>query len=217
MTYLQIWELYALPLARGMALTIELSVVGVMAALPFGLFLAALRISTVTLARRGATALVDVVRGTPELLQLFLIYFGLVQIGIRFNSFVAVAVWLAIVGSSYSSEIFRAGIESVDAGQVEAARALGLGRVAAYRHVILPQAVLSVLPPLGNFLISTIKLTALSFTIGLSEVMGEAAKGASATYHSLPLYLLAAAYYFFVCWPLSLGVRRLEGVTKRFR
>jgi His/Glu/Gln/Arg/opine family amino acid ABC transporter permease subunit len=217
MSFLEIWQHWTIPLARGAVITIQLASIGLVASLIMGLPIAAFRLAPFAPARFAARAYVDVVRGTPELLLLFLIFFGLAEVGIRLSAFVSTGIWLALVGSASVAEIYRAGIAAVDPGQVEAARALGLRTPSVYRRVVLPQALVIVLPSLVNVLILIVKGTALAFTIGVVELMGQASLGAGATYQTLPLYLEAALFYFVICYPLSLGVRRLERVAARYR
>ncbi len=217
MNYFEIWILYAPHMARGFLVTLQLAVSGIVTSLLVGLVVAILRLWGPRPVRAMAIGFVDVVRATPELLLIFLIYFGLAQYGVLIPAFAAATLWLAIVGGANATEILRAGIEAVDRGQIEAGRALGLGTPAIFGRVVLPQALIYMLPPLTNHGILMIKATALAYTIGLTELMGEASKGSLATYKSMPFYLVASACYLVVCFPLSRVVNRLEAWAARQR
>jgi polar amino acid transport system permease protein len=113
--------------------------------------------------------------------------------------------------------VYRAGLEAVDPGQIDAAYALGLSRFTRLRYVVLPQAVRLMLAPLTNFTIMQIKATALASTIGVADLLGEATKAGLAAYQTMPFYLLAAACYFALCFPTSVVARRLERRTENAR
>jgi len=167
--------------------------------------------------RSISTTYIEVIRGTPELLQIFLIYFGLAQYGIRIPPLPSAVLWLGIFGGAYVTEIFRAGIQSVGEGQFEAGRALGLSRISLMRRVVLPQAILSILPPLANFFILQIKASSMAYLIGVQEIMGEAKIASLGSFRTMEIYLLAAVIYFFLCYPMSKLVARVELFTKKFR
>ncbi len=217
MSYFDVWRAWTVPLLRGAVVTIELACIGLAASLVLGLVIAVFRMSPFAPTRFVARLYVDVMRGTPEPLVLFLVFFGLAEYGIVFPAFVATGIFLTLVASAYVSEIYRSGIRAVDESQIEAAHALGLKAPAIFRWIVLPQALFTVLPPLGNMLIITVKLTSLGFLIGLVELMGQATNGAFATYKTIPLYLEAAVIYFLICYPLGIGVRRLERIAARYR
>ncbi len=157
-------------LARGFLVTLELAFVSEIFILIFGLLIALLRISRVKFFRFVAAVYIDVVRGLPLILQIFIIYFGLSYLGFNFSRFVAGVVALTVCYAAYEAEIFRAGIESIHKGQMEAARSLGMTYLQSMRFVILPQAVRRVIPPLSNEFIMLTKDTALVAFIGLSEI-----------------------------------------------
>jgi His/Glu/Gln/Arg/opine family amino acid ABC transporter permease subunit len=213
MSYLEIWPLYTPHMMRGFSVTLQLAVVGILSSLVVGLVLVVMRLWMPRIVRAFAIGFVDVVRGTPELLLIFLIYFGFSQYGLLIPAFAAATLWLAIVGGANASEIFRAGIEAVDKGQIEAGSALGHKPVSVFVRIIFPQALIFMLPPLANHVILMVKATALAYTIGLTELMGEANKGSLATYRSMPFYLYACACYLTVCIPLSQIAKRLEAWT----
>ena len=148
--------------------------------------------------------------GTPLLLQLFLIYFGLVQIGIDVPAFVAGVLGLGLHFAVYNSELFQASILAVDKGQIEAARTLGLSRMQALRKVVVPQAVRDVLPPVGNNMIALLKDSALVSVIGVSELTLSAQRAIGSTYRPFEFYVLVAAIYYIINLVMEAALRRME-------
>lgn len=148
--------------------------------------------------------------GTPLLLQLFLIYFGLVQIGIDVPAFVAGVVGLGLHFAVYNSELFQTSILAVDKGQVEAARTLGLSRWQALRKVVVPQAVRDVIPPIGNNMIALLKDSALVSVIGVSELTLSAQRAIGSTYRPFEFYVLVAAVYYIINLVMEAVLRHVE-------
>ncbi|MGJ8587396.1 MAG: amino acid ABC transporter permease [Yoonia sp.] len=148
--------------------------------------------------------------GTPLLLQLFLIYFGLVQIGIDLPAFVAGIIGLGLHFAVYNSELIQTAILSVDKGQMEAARTVGLSRGQALRKVVIPQAVRAVIPPIGNNMIALLKDSALVSVIGVSELTLSAQRAIGATYRPFEFYLVAAAFYYVINLGMEWVVRKIE-------
>lgn len=148
--------------------------------------------------------------GTPLLLQLFLIYFGLVQIGIDLPAFVAGIIGLGLHFAVYNSELIQTAILSVDKGQMEAARTVGLSRGQALRKVVIPQAVRDVIPPIGNNMIALLKDSALVSVIGVSELTLSAQRAIGATYRPFEFYLMAAAFYYVINLGMEWVVWRIE-------
>ena len=148
--------------------------------------------------------------GTPLLLQLFLIYFGLVQIGIDLPAFVAGIIGLGLHFAVYNSELIQTAILAVDKGQMEAARTLGLSRPQALRKVVIPQAVRAVIPPIGNNMIALLKDSALVSVIGVSELTLSAQRVIGKTYRPFEFYLLAAAFYYIINLAMEWVQRKIE-------
>lgn len=148
--------------------------------------------------------------GTPLLLQLFLIYFGLIQIGIDLPAFVAGVIGLGLHFAVYNSELIQAAILAVDKGQTEAARTIGLSRWQALRHVVIPQAVRAVIPPIGNNMIALLKDSALVSVIGVTELTLSAQQGISRTFRPFEFYLAAAVLYYVVNLGMEAVQRRIE-------
>ncbi len=148
--------------------------------------------------------------GTPLLLQLFLIYFGLVQIGIDLPAFVAGIIGLGLHFAVYNSELIQTAILAVDKGQMEAARTLGLSRGQALRKVVIPQAVRDVIPPISNNMIALLKDSALVSVIGVSELTLSAQRVIGKTYRPFEFYLLAAAVYYTINLAMEWVQRKIE-------
>ncbi|GGH41828.1 amino acid ABC transporter membrane protein 2, PAAT family [Cribrihabitans marinus] len=148
--------------------------------------------------------------GTPLLLQLFLIYFGLVQIGVDLPAFVAGVIGLGLHFAVYNSELIQTAILSVDKGQMEAARTVGLSRGQALRKVVVPQAVRAVIPPIGNNMIALLKDSALVSVIGVSELTLSAQRAIGATYRPFEFYILAAAFYYAINLGMEWVQRKIE-------
>jgi len=148
--------------------------------------------------------------GTPLLLQLFLIYFGLVQIGIDLPAFVAGVIGLGLHFAVYNSELIQTAIVAVDKGQMEAARTLGCSRGQALRKVVIPQAVRDVIPPIGNNMIALLKDSALVSVIGVSELTLSAQLAIGRTYRPFEFYVLAALFYYVINLGMEAVLRRIE-------
>ena len=176
-----------------------------------GIAIALGRVSPVKPLRYGALAFIRVFQGTPLLMQLFLVFFGLNIFGVGINPWVAAAVALTLHASAYLGEIWRGCIEAVPSGQSEASWALGLGYRDRMTHIVLPQAAkISVAPTVG-FLVQLIKGTSLASIIGFVELTRAGQIINIATFQPLTVFSLVAALYFILCWPLSLWARHLEG------
>jgi len=148
--------------------------------------------------------------GTPLLLQLYLIYFGLSQIGIFVPALVAGIIGLGLHFGVYNADVIRAGIAAVDPGQNEAARSLGLGRLQSLRYIVVTQAIRNVTPPLGNNLIALLKESALVSVLGVAELVHAAQLAISETYRPFEFYIAAAVLYYGLNLVLEYGLRFVE-------
>ena len=175
-----------------------------------GLGIALARTSRGKLLRRSAAGFIQVFQGTPLLMQLFLVYFGLAVIGLPINPLLAAAVALTLHASAYLGEIWRGAIEAVPSGQTEASVALSLSYPDRMRHVILPQAMRLAVAPTVGFLVQLIKGTSLASIIGFTELTRAGQIINNATFKPFLVFGTVAAMYFILCWPLSLVARRLE-------
>ncbi len=197
-------------LLRGAGLTLVLTALSLVFGVTGGLILALARLAPMKAFKPLAVAYVEVVRGTPLLMQIYVIYFVLPAFGIELNSFVSGVLALSLNAAAYTSEIFRAGIESIDAGQMEAARSLGMGFGKAMRWVILPQTVQRVLPPLTNEAVALLKDSSLVSVVALSELMRVGKEIATNSGSPTTVYLSVALVYLAMTLPLTFLVRRLE-------
>ena len=205
-----IWN--SLPrLLAGAGVTIEITAIAVGLGFIFGLITSVCRLSGVKILQVIAVCYVNIIRGTPMLVQIFLIYFALpMVIGERINPFVAAVAACSINSGAYVSEIFRAGIQSVDKGQMEAGRSLGLSWMQTMRYVIMPQAFKHVIPPLGNEFISMTKETSLVSVIGFEELTRRGQLIIAKTYGSFEIWLTVAAIYLVMTLTIARLVSYLE-------
>ena len=183
--------------------TIQLSVLTTILGLILGALATAARMSRSRILRGLAAAYVSVIRGTPALIQLFLLYFGGPQIGIQLDAFQAGVIGLGVNAGAYMTETIRGAIIAVDRGQTEAARTIGMSRWQAMRHVILPQAMRLMIRPLGVNLNSLIKATALVAPISVVELTYTAQRYIGSTYRPFEMFLLAGILYLIII--LSVG------------
>jgi His/Glu/Gln/Arg/opine family amino acid ABC transporter permease subunit len=182
--------------------------------LGFALLVALGGMSRWPLLRWPIKAYIEIMRGTPLLLQLIYIYYVLPEVGIRLNAFVAGVVGLSLNYSAYISEVYRGGILAVPKGQHDAAAALGMTRVLAMRRIVLPQAIRIVIPTLGNYFISLFKDTALCSVVSIQEVVFTAQILAARNFQYFTLYTVVAAMYFLVSFPAARLVGWLERHTR---
>lgn len=197
-------------LLKGAGYTVALSVIGMGLGLVLGFGLALMRLSTSPLLRWPASAYVSAIRGTPLLVQLFLIYYGLPQFGIELPPLVAAGIGFSLNIAAYACEILRSAIAAVDRGQWEAATVLGMSRGQALRRVILPQAARTAVAPLSNSFISLVKDTSLAATIQVPELFRQTQLITARTFEIFTMYLAAAALYWIVSSLLALGQGWLE-------
>jgi cystine transport system permease protein len=204
--------LQALPeLLRGTAYTLLFALASMVLGLMLGALIAVARIARVPVLARAAVLYVSCMRGTPLLVQVFVIYYGLPSIGIRFDPITAGILALTLNVAAYLSESMRGAINAIPRGQWNASLSLGLDRRQTMRYVIGPQALRVAVPSLSNSLISLVKDTSLVSVIGVTELMLASKEVISTTFRPLPLYLAAAAIY----WALSLAFERAQGRLER--
>lgn len=197
-------------LLGGLPATVLVALGAIAFALVFGLVIALMRMSSWRVVRFLAIAYVEFFRGTPALVQLFVIYFGFPDVGFQPSPFQAAIIGLGLNGSAYLSEIYRAGIESIHRGQMEAALSLGMTPLRAMRYIVLPQAIRTMLPPITNLSIVMLKDTAIVFAVGVVEVMALARNLVTETLQSAAIYLIAGAIYLSITIPMSRLAARLE-------
>ena len=202
------------PLLTGLLITIELTFVVIVLSLGFALLVALGGMSRWLLLRWVIKAYIELMRGTPLLLQLIYIYYVLPEIGIRLDAFTAGVIGLTLNYSAYISEVYRGGILAVPKGQHDAAAALGMTRALAMRRIVLPQAIRIVIPTLGNYFISLFKDTALCSVVSIQEVVFTAQIVAARNFQYFTLYTVVGAMYFLVSFPAARLVGWLERRTR---
>ncbi len=190
--------------------TLKMTALAYLVAVIAGLTIALARLSRRRLVAAVAGWYVELIRGTPALTQLFLIYFGLASAGIVLSAFTAAVIGLGLNYAAYMSEVYRAGIEAVHRGQREAALAIGMTNALAMRTIILPQAVRIIVPPMANYAVSLLKDTSVASLISAPELMLRARDLSSEYFMPMELYLLAGAMYLVMAYPLGKGARYLE-------
>ena len=204
------WPKYLPLLLRGAVTTIELSVLAMALAVVAGLVVVLIRLYGPAPLSWLSKAYVEVIRGTPLLIQLFLIYYGLPELGIRLNAFVAAILGLGLNYAASEAENYRAGIQAIAHGQTEAALALGMNRAQALRHIVLPQALRVVIPPVTNDFIAMFKDSSIVSVITMVELTKVYGMLANSTYDYIGLGLMTAAIYFGLSYPASILAGRLE-------
>jgi polar amino acid transport system permease protein/polar amino acid transport system substrate-binding protein len=189
---------------------LEISVLSMAIAIGLGLLLAVLRVFGPALVAWPVIGFIEVIRGTPLLIQLFIIFYGLPSIGIRFSPLWAAVIGLGLNYAAYEAENYRAGIQSIPRGQLDAAMALGLTRVQTIRKIILPQAIRLVIPPVTNDFIALLKDSSLVSVITMVELTKMYGQLAATNYDYIGIGLLTAAIYFVLGLPIARLSRALE-------
>jgi His/Glu/Gln/Arg/opine family amino acid ABC transporter permease subunit len=198
------------PLLLGAVTTVEITLASLLVAVVLGLGLALLKLTRFRALHWLIDAYVEVFRNTPVLAQLFLIYFGLAYMGFKITAFPAAIIGLGLNGGAILTEVFRAGFSAIHHGQREAALAVGMTPWASMRYIILPQTWRITLPPLGNYAIALLKDTAVVSAIAAPEIMFYARNLVTSTFQTTLVYVLAAALYFCLSFPLARLVNRFE-------
>ncbi|CAJ0713103.1 MULTISPECIES: amino acid ABC transporter permease [Ralstonia] len=196
---------------RGAIVTVEVTAAALVLGCVLGLLIGIGRLNPRRRLIYGiCTVYVTFIRGTPLLVQLFLLFFGLPQFDILLPAFVCGVLGLGVYSGAYVSEIVRGAIQSVDRGQMEAARSIGMSSAQSMRAIILPQAVVRMIPPLGNEFIALIKNSALVSLLTIHDLMHEGQKIISVSYRSLEVYLAIALVYLVLTSAASYLLHRLE-------
>lgn len=190
--------------------TLALSLITLLGGGMGGLLIALARTAESAILRTFTRGFILVFQGTPLLLQLFLIFFGIPILGLEINPWVAAGAALVLNTSAFLGDIWRGCIDAVPSGQIEAAKALNLNYYWRMKTVVLPQALRVALPPTVGFLVQIIKGTSLTAIIGFTELTRTAQIVNSATFAPMPIFLLVAVLYFCMCWPLSQCANLLE-------
>jgi polar amino acid transport system permease protein len=200
-------------LLRGLWNTLLLGLMSIVIGVPLGLVISLVRLYAPRPFQLISIAYIDILRATPVLVVLILIYYALPFVGIRLTSWTSAVMAFSIVMAAYSAEVFRSGIESVAKGQFEAAAALGLPFLITLYKVVLPQAIRIVIPPMTSNCVSMFKDTSLASTVALPELLKEA-QDAQALYANPSPLIGAALVYIILLWPM---VRLVSMLEKRFK
>lgn len=199
-----------IPLSLGLLMTIFLTIVVGLTSLCAGVFVALGRISKRKILKSILTAYVTIIRATPLLVQLIFIYYTLPFIGIQLNALTAAYIGLSLNVTAYLSEVYRGGIESVAKGQYDAAASVGMTPSVAMRRIIFPQAFKTLIPSLGNYIVSLFKDTSLASTVTIQELMFKGQIVASHSYDYMTIYTMVFFMYFMVGYPAIKFVSYLE-------
>lgn len=204
------------PLAKAaITMTIPLTIVSFIIGLVIALAVALARLSSNRVLSNIARFYISIIRGTPLLVQLFIVFFALPEFGVKIDPFPAAVIAFSLNVGGYAAEIIRSAIQSIPKGQWEAAETIGLNYTGTLRRIILPQAARVAVPPLSNTLISLVKDTSLASTILVTELLRQAQIIAAPTFEFFALYGTAAIYYWVICLVLSFGQSRLERRLER--
>jgi len=201
-------------LLQGLKWTLALTIIGFIGGGSFGLCVALARVADSPAIQRASTAYIAIFQGTPLLMQLFVVYYGVALAGLNVDAWIAVAIAFTLHASAFLGEIWRGGIQAVPKGQTEAANALGLHYVSRMKDVILPQALKISLPATIGFLVQLIKGTSLAAIVGFVELSRAGQIVSNQTFRPLTVFALVGIIYFLICWPLSLWG---AGVEKRLQ
>lgn len=195
----------------GMQITLLITVIATVCGIVIALLLALARVSRIRLLEWPAVTYITLFRGTPLVLQILATHFGIVPaLGMTPNPFVSVTLAMSLNAGAYIAEIMRAAIESIDKGQMEAARSLGMSYGLGMRRIILPQTFRRILPPLVNEIVALTKDTSLAFAVGLVEMMQASRQIVSTTFKVLPVYFWTAVGYLIITVALTIVAQRLE-------
>jgi His/Glu/Gln/Arg/opine family amino acid ABC transporter permease subunit len=197
-------------LLRGAVSTVEISAAVIVLGTSTGVLAGLLRFVPWAIVQAGTGWAVELIRAVPLLLQIFFIFFGLPAIGLKIPTFPAAVLAMSLWMMANTAEVVRGGIQSIPRGQAEAARSTGLSGLQTMRYIIFPQAIRRMLPPFVGLCTILIKDTSLAAIIGVFELTRAAQETIERTFRSFEIYLLAAAIYFCLSYPLSLLAQRAE-------
>jgi polar amino acid transport system permease protein len=197
-------------LMSGVALTIIVTIGSLLLSTALGLIWALMRVSGIGVLTGFSAGLINVIRGIPIIVLLFYLYFVMPEFGLTLTALQAAILGLGIAYSAYQAENFRAGIEAIDKGQIEAAQAIGMSWWQTMRRVVLPQAVKIMLPPYGNVMIMMLKDSSQASTITVAELALQGKLIASSTFKNTSVFTLVALMYLTMSIPLILLVRHFE-------
>lgn len=194
---------------KPLLLTLELTIASILVGSIIGLVFALLKLSTIPGGKYLANIYITLIRGTPLIVQIFILYFGFYKV-IDIGQFWSATLALAVHSGAYIAEIFRGTIQSIDRGQMEAGLSLGMSKSQAMRRIILPQAFRRSIPPLGNQFIHSLKESSLAAFIAMGELFAMARRLSAETFDELTYFIIVAIYYLFIVMVFTLLFSRLE-------
>ncbi len=197
-------------LLSGVKFTLALACLVILVGTFLGLLLGLFKLSKQRLIRTPAGFIIEITRDTPIIMQMFFIFFGLPALGIRLSTFPSAALAMSLFAAGNTAEIVRGAIDSLPAGQFDAAKSLGMTYLQMMIYVILPQALRRMIPPMMGLFTTLIKDTSLAAIIGAFELTRAGQEVIERTFRSLEIYLVVAAFYFIICYPLSYYTRKME-------
>lgn len=206
------WPLFS----KGLLVTIPLTAISFAAALVIAVIVALIQYAKVPVLRQIARFYIWIIRGTPLLVQLFIVFYGLPGLGFHVNAFWAAVFVFSVCEGAYCAETIRGALEAVPFGQTEAGYCVGMNFAQTMRHIVLPQAFRNAFPALMNSLISMVKDTSLAANITVQEMFMTGQRIAGRTYQFLAIYIEVAFIYLMFCTVLSLVQKKLEGVLGRY-
>ena len=208
------WKVF---LIEGISNTLILTCIAVTLGVLLGTLVAIMKMSRSRLIRFLITIYVEIIRGTPILLQLYIFYFALPQMMpfLKLSPFMWVAIAMCVNSSAYVSEVIRSGIQAVDKGQTEAARSLGMTQVQNMRYIVLPQTIKNILPAIANEFVTIIKESSICWTIGVQEIMAAVNSVKAATFTIGEALIIAACVYFCLTFPTSKIIEHFERKMSR--
>lgn len=210
MSYLEFLQVAIPKLLEGLIITFQLSAVCLLVGFVIGFPAALARVYGPRWLRWIVTAYIEILRGTPTLVQLFLVYYGLPQLDITLSAFLSAYIALGLNSSAYQAEYFRGAIQAIKSGQMMAARSIGMTKLQAIRHVIIPQAFRFAIPSWSNEAISMIKISSIVYLITVPELMNVAKELVSRYYNPFETYITAGVIYLVVIGVLSWLLNQLE-------
>lgn len=212
--WLQLFQRYLPDFIKGAGVTIELTAVGLTIGFVLGMALAVARVYGPKWLKAIAIGYIEIFRGTPLLVQLFLIYYGLPSLGLTLTQTLSAYLALGLNSAAYQAEYFRGAIQAIGSSQMTAGRAIGLSRWKTIWYIILPQALRLMIPAWSNEPISLLKTTAVVFLIAVQDLMAKAKHAATDTYDPIGSYLAVAVVYLVMVFILNWGLKYLERKTR---
>lgn len=194
----------------GIRVTLSLSLISLFLGTILGSLISIFKLSKSKILSCLASIYIEIVRGTPMMVQIAVVYFGSYVIGMDMSGFTAALLAVSLNSAAYVAEIIRSGIQSIDKGQWEASKSLGLSNLQTLTHIILPQAIKNILPALGNEFVTLIKETSVASTIGVADLMNASSKVQAASFKAFNTLIIVAVIYFILTFSLSKLVKILE-------